>query len=170
MLHLGGGLGSLCLADLPRGRRLDELRFDLPIAGGDRHRRGDHPDHCTPRLDGRALAQALDCEVVEWEAIPEVGYDVLVNTTPVGSDVQGEPEEVVPEEWIRPGTLVFDAVYRPIRTPLLARAHAAGCTPVPGGEWFCRQAAAQFRLFTKAEPDEELMRSAFEHAHESSRS
>jgi len=118
----------------------------------------------------RALAQALDCEAVEWEAIPEVGYDVLVNTTPVGSDVLGEPEEVVPEEWIRPGTLVFDAVYRPIRTPLLARAHAVGCTPVPGGEWFCRQAAAQFRLFTKAEPDEELMRSAFEHAHESSRS
>jgi exodeoxyribonuclease V beta subunit len=56
---LGGGLGTLCLADLPQGQRLDELRFDLPIAGGDRHRRGDHPDQCTPRLDGRALARAL---------------------------------------------------------------------------------------------------------------
>ena len=39
-------------------------------------------------------------------------------------------------------------------------------TPIPGGEWFVRQAIAQFRLFTKAEPDEELMRKAFEHAHE----
>ena len=118
----------------------------------------------------QALASELDCDAIEWSAIPGCEHDVLINTTPVGSDAQGEPEKVVPDEWIRPGSLVFDAVYRPIRTPLLASAHTAGCTPVPGGEWFCRQAAAQFRLFTRSEPDEELMRSAFEHAHEMTQS
>ncbi|MAB80008.1 MAG: hypothetical protein CMJ89_11710 [Planctomycetes bacterium] len=122
-----------------------------------------------------AVAAELDCEAVEWSAIPSVEYDVLIHTTPIGSlastnncaDTEGL---VVPAEWIRPGSLVFDAVYRPIRTPLLALAHEKGCTAVPGGEWFCRQAALQFRLFTQCEPDEELMRQAFEHADESARS
>ncbi len=115
----------------------------------------------------KSLAHELDCEAREWSEIPEIEYDVLINTTPIGSDAIGAPKAVLPDDWIRTGSLVFDAVYRPIRTPLLASAHARGCTPVPGGEWFCRQAAAQFRLFTKSEPDEELMRKAFEHAHES---
>jgi len=43
-------------------------------------------------------------------------------------------------------------------------ARERGCTVIPGGEWFMRQAIAQFRLFTHGEPDEELMRKAFEHA------
>ena len=34
---VGGPLGAWCLADLPRARRLDELRFDLTLAGGTRH-------------------------------------------------------------------------------------------------------------------------------------
>jgi len=35
---VGGPLGDWRLCDLPGERRLDELRFDLPIAGGHRHR------------------------------------------------------------------------------------------------------------------------------------
>ena len=37
-------------------------------------------------------------------------------------------------------------------------------TAVPGGEWFVRQAAQQYRLFTSQEPDDELLRAAFSHA------
>ena len=46
----------------------------------------------------------------------------------------------------------------------LQAAVARGCTAVPGGEWFVRQAAAQFHEFTQSPPDEALMRAAFEHA------
>ena len=70
----------------------------------------------------------------------------------------------LPAEWIRPRTLVLDAVYRPIRTPLLVEAVKRGCTAVPGGEWFVRQARAQFKLFTGHDADEPLMRAAFENA------
>ena len=56
---LGGALGTHRLADIPRGQRLDELRFDLPIAGGDQHRRGRVGTPESARLDGRALAAAL---------------------------------------------------------------------------------------------------------------
>ena len=73
-------------------------------------------------------------------------------------------ELVIPEDHLRPGTLVLDAVYRPLRTPLLELAIQKGCTPVPGGEWFVRQAAGQFKLFTQSDPDDSLMRAAFEGA------
>lgn len=113
----------------------------------------------------QALAAELDCEHVAWAAIPELEYDVLVHATPVGS-FGGEAGLPIPADWIRQGTVVFDAVYRPIRTELLLAARDRDCTPIPGGEWFVRQAVAQFRLFTSVEPDEALMRKAFEHAHE----
>ncbi|MSR62294.1 MAG: type I 3-dehydroquinate dehydratase [Planctomycetes bacterium] len=112
----------------------------------------------------RELAEELSCAALEWSAIPTHAHDVLVNTTPVGSAASGVDATPIPPEWLRPGTLVLDAVYRPIRTALLAAAHARGCTPVPGGEWFVRQAALQFRLFTQQEPDLALLRHAFEHA------
>jgi len=111
----------------------------------------------------QALAAALGCEHVAWERLDEVPYDVLVNATPVGGPAEGAPPPLAPER-LRPGTLVLDAVYRPIRTALLAAAHQRGCVPVPGAEWFVRQAAAQFRLFTRQEPDLALLRHAFEHA------
>lgn len=110
----------------------------------------------------RALARELGCAAIPWEGIPACDWDALVNATPVGSGAQ--PGSPVPPDWLRPGTLVLDCVYRPIRTELLLAARERGCTPVPGGEWFVRQAREQFRLFTRAEPDEDLLRAAFEAA------
>ena len=50
---LGACTGDRCLADLEPSDRLDELDFDLPLAGGDRWQRGAAP------VDGRVLAQIL---------------------------------------------------------------------------------------------------------------
>ena len=111
----------------------------------------------------RELARELECEGAAWSSIPALAHDALVNATPLGSAAAGATPPV-PPEWLRPGTLVLDAVYRPIRTALLAAAHARGCTPVPGAEWFVRQAALQFRLFSRQEPDMALLRHAFEGA------
>jgi exodeoxyribonuclease V beta subunit len=60
---LGGPLGSLCLADLDHTDRLDELRFDLPIAGGDRHRSGTQQP-----MDGSSLIGAL--QVAPSQGVP----------------------------------------------------------------------------------------------------
>ncbi len=111
----------------------------------------------------RTVASDLACEARSWAEIPEIPYDILVHATPVGSRGPSECESPLPEDWIRPGTLVLDAVYRPMRTRLLSAAAARGCTPVPGGEWFVRQAALQFRLFTNQEAAMELLRHSFEH-------
>jgi 3-dehydroquinate dehydratase/shikimate dehydrogenase len=114
----------------------------------------------------RALAEELGCAAIAWDQIASTAHDALVNATPVGSVFQAAKGPALPiaADWIRPDTLVLDAVYRPVKTELLAAALARGCTPIPGAEWFVRQAAGQFKLFTHQEPDEDLMRAAFENA------
>ncbi|KAL4546682.1 hypothetical protein Ndes2526B_g01887 [Nannochloris sp. 'desiccata'] len=88
----------------------------------------------------------------------EVSGDVLVNTTSVGMHPL-EDETPVPAAALSGYTLVFDAVYTPLRTRLLQEAAAAGCAVVTGDEMFVGQAADQFRLFTGKEAPVELMRS-----------
>lgn len=112
-----------------------------------------------------ALASELGLTSIAWDDIPSTEWNVLVHCTPVGTE--GGPtagESPIPADWIRPGSLVLDAVYKPIKTPLIAAAVARGCTAVPGAEWFVRQAREQFELFTHKAPDEPLLRAAFEGA------
>lgn len=111
----------------------------------------------------KAIAADLGARACAWDEIPRIEYDVLVHCTPVGS-LADPGRSPIPLEWIRRGTLVVDAVYRPLKTPLLQDAMKKECTPVPGGEWFVRQAQAQFRLFTGQDADEPLMRAAFANA------
>jgi 3-dehydroquinate dehydratase/shikimate dehydrogenase len=109
------------------------------------------------------IAREMGASACAWEGIPSVEYDVLVHCTPVGSLADPGRSPISPE-WIRAETLVVDAVYRPLKTPLLVEAMKKGCTPVPGGEWFVRQAQAQFKLFTGQDADEQLVRAAFANA------
>ena len=52
---LGGPLGETCLSDIPKSSRLDELRFDLPIAGGSRFGK----EGFVEALPGGQLVEAL---------------------------------------------------------------------------------------------------------------
>ncbi len=109
------------------------------------------------------LAADLNCDWISWEEIEKFEYDMLVHCTPVGSLAQ--PDAIpIPAEWLRPGAIVLDAVYRPLRTQLLVAAKSRGCVAIPGGEWFVRQAEAQYRLFTRKDPDSQLMRATFDQA------
>jgi len=114
-----------------------------------------------------ALADAFGGRAIAWDRAGDVEPDVLVHATPIGShgfDGAADGELPIAPEALRPNAVVLDAVYRPVKTPLLTAAVERGCLPLPGAEWFVRQAAAQFRLFTHQEPDEGLLRAAFEHA------
>lgn len=113
---------------------------------------------------GRAMAESVGASAVAWDSIPEVEYHLLVNTTPVGGSGGEDGASPIPMEWIRSGCLVIDAVYRPIRTPLLAGARRVGGVAVPGAEWFVRQAEEQYELFTHQKVDDSLLRAAFEGA------
>ncbi|MEM7516082.1 MAG: NAD(P)-binding domain-containing protein, partial [Planctomycetota bacterium] len=110
-----------------------------------------------------ALAEEFGGQAVAWNDVATVEYDALVNCTPVGS-MANEGESPIPVDVLRPKTVVLDAVYRPLRTPLLEAAQGSGCTAVPGAEWFVRQAQEQFQQMIGQPADAELMRAAFDHA------
>ena len=62
--------------------------------------------------------------------------------------------------------MVFDTVYNPLRTRLLAMAHEAGCITISGVEMFVRQAADQFTQWTgQPAPIDLFRRIALEQLH-----
>jgi 3-dehydroquinate dehydratase/shikimate dehydrogenase len=77
--------------------------------------------------------------------------DLIVQATPIGMEgyQQGNPlfwYDLTGRE------AVFDCIYRPERTALLAKAEEAGCRTINGWPMLRYQAAEQFRLWTGREP------------------
>ena len=84
--------------------------------------------------------------------------DLIVNATSIG--MKHSPEEggaPIEAALIRPGTLVYDMVYTPAETPLLAEAKKAGASTL-GGLWMLvLQGAAAFELWTGKSPPVDVM-------------
>lgn len=83
--------------------------------------------------------------------------DLVIHCTPVGMHPR-EGRSLVPPELFRPGQVVFDVVYTPLETRLLADARAAGLQTISGVEMFINQAVLQFEHFTGRPAPEAVMR------------
>lgn len=94
-----------------------------------------------------ALAARFGCRAIDWAERHTIACDVLVNGTPLGMHpkVDQTPYDAA---FLKPGMVVFDAVYNPEFTMLLQGARARGCTVVSGVDMFVRQACLQFQFFT----------------------
>jgi shikimate dehydrogenase len=112
------------------------------------------------RLEQAAeVARAAGCDSAGLEALPGLAWDVLVNATPVGSGAL-PGQTPVPAGSIRPRTVVFDMVYEPRETPLLAAARAAGCVTIDGVEMLVAQAVGQFEAWAGCPAPVEAMTDA----------
>ncbi|MDT8419439.1 MAG: shikimate dehydrogenase [Desulfuromonadales bacterium] len=83
--------------------------------------------------------------------------DIIIHCTPIGMHPK-EEASLVPAELFRPGQVVFDIVYNPLRTKLLTDAEAKGLQTISGVEMFINQAVLQFEIFTGGPAPEEIMR------------
>jgi shikimate dehydrogenase len=83
--------------------------------------------------------------------------DVIINCTPVGMHPH-EGVSLIPVELFRTGQVVFDAVYTPLETKLLADARSRGLITISGVEMFINQAVLQFEYFTGVEAPVDVMR------------
>jgi len=83
--------------------------------------------------------------------------DIVIHCTPIGMHPKVNAS-VVPAELFRPEQVVFDIVYTPLETKLLADARASGCRIIPGVEMFLNQAVLQFEAFTGVPAPFEAMR------------
>lgn len=96
------------------------------------------------------------------EAMAEA--EVVIHGTPVGMHGASEGESIVPPELLESRHIVFDMVYRPLKTKLLEDAEEAGCATVQGIEMLLWQAALQFEMWTGAPAPVEAMRAALRSA------
>lgn len=91
-------------------------------------------------------------------------FDLLVNATPVGmwpqTDASPWPETLpLPSHWT-----VFDLVYNPVETRLLAQARVFGAAAVGGLEMLVRQGALALELWTGEPAPVSVMRAAAQEA------
>jgi shikimate dehydrogenase len=129
-------VGSLAILDIDE-RLLGGLTADL--------RNG------TPaRIESEALTEGSVARAMERA-------DVIINCTPVGMHPK-EDATLVPAPLFRPGQVVFDVVYTPLETRLLADARKAGLKVISGVEMFINQAVLQFERFTGVTAPVEVMR------------
>ncbi len=75
-------------------------------------------------------------------------HEIVIQGTPIGMGGEQEGESCVPRETISSEHVVFDMVYRPHRTPLIADAEAVGAAVIHGIDMLIHQAALQFERWT----------------------
>ncbi len=79
--------------------------------------------------------------------------DLVVNTTSLG--MKGQPALDLDFSHVPPGAIIYDIVYAPLETPLLAEARARGHQTIDGLAMLIGQAAVAFEKFYGAAPPRE---------------
>jgi 3-dehydroquinate dehydratase/shikimate dehydrogenase len=122
---------------------------------------GAHVEIAARRHDrAEALAAEQGVGVSAWP--PGPGWDLLVNTTPVGTWPAANESPLDPAD-VR-GRAVYDLVYNPSETTLLRIARDAGAATISGLEMLVGQACHQFEWWTgRQAPRDVMMQAALAH-------
>ncbi len=114
---------------------------------------------CARKLEqARHLARAAGGEAILRRHLQTTRFDAIVNATPVGMHPRTGASPLTSSE-LR-CRLVFDLVYRPMRTRLLELAARRGIETVSGAEMFVAQGIAQWEMWTEQRAPEAAMRRA----------
>lgn len=144
LVREGAASIDLCDLDVGRAQALAEHLRSLSEGGS--------------VIRAHALSDAAFREAV-------AGCRLLVNCTPVGTrHSEFEGQSPLDAEAIPPGAFVFDLVYNPPLTPLMAAAQARGAQAVGGLSMLVYQAASSFKLWTGLDAPVDVMLSAAQRA------
>ncbi len=102
--------------------------------------------HNRTMANGEQLAHEAGAKALDRASLATEEFDVLINATPAG--MRGNALTLPLEAHELRADLVFDLVYNPLDTPLLALARAQGRETIPGVEMFIHQGARQFEIWT----------------------
>ncbi|HZH91550.1 MAG TPA: shikimate dehydrogenase [Pyrinomonadaceae bacterium] len=106
----------------------------------------------------RPAASNFDAACHALEGARFDGFDLVINTTPLGTRGERESETPVEASQLRGARAAYDLVYNPSETRFMREARAAGCEIVVGGlPMLVAQAAAQFKLWTGLDAPLEVM-------------
>ncbi len=102
------------------------------------------------------LADQFGCTFAELDKADDTDAEIIINCTSIGMhpNIDAAPLGRINP----PAKAVFDTIYNPVETRLIALATAAGCLCVTGLDMFVNQAVGQFELWTRTGAPRELMR------------
>ncbi len=105
------------------------------------------------RAEALALAFGDPVKVTPWINRDGAlrGAGLVVNTTTLG--MHGQPDLDIDLIGLSPGAAVFDCVYNPLETPLLAQARRRGLVPVDGLGMLLHQAQPGFEAWFGVDPE-----------------
>ncbi|HEV2390123.1 MAG TPA: shikimate dehydrogenase [Nitrososphaerales archaeon] len=100
----------------------------------------------------------INLTLASMEDLHHLNHELVFNASPMGAGGEPLPKEL---KRVLPGSkVVFDAVYRPRETKLLAEARRNGSEVIHGEEMLLFQGMAAFRLWTGRDAPEKVMRKA----------
>jgi shikimate dehydrogenase len=111
-------------------------------------------------MRARPVAEKFDAHLAPLAEARFAGYDVVINTTPLGTRGPSEEETPAVASQLHGARIVYDLVYNPLETRLLREAGQAGCETMGGLPMLVAQAAEQFYYWTGREAPFELMQRA----------
>jgi shikimate dehydrogenase len=149
-----GGAARACLAGLIREGCTDFIILNRNLARAE-NMIGDMKQN----FEFDAKIGKLDLDTIRKEI---VSAKLIVNATPIGM-YPNVGKSAVPKEDIREDHIVYDLVYKPVKTKLVEYAETAGATVIYGYEMLVNQAAEAFSLWTGIEPHKSLMRRTVVH-------
>ncbi|MGZ5537302.1 MAG: shikimate dehydrogenase [Chthoniobacterales bacterium] len=120
-------------------------------------------DALHPQFQGaRVRGPVARLEAIEWNEAPLrfqiANTDLLVNATPLG--MKRSDSAVMPSSLLAPHLMVYDTIYTPPRTPLLAAASEAGARGANGLSMLLHQGALAFEKWFEREAPIDAMRAA----------
>ncbi|HOM80244.1 MAG: shikimate dehydrogenase [Armatimonadetes bacterium] len=90
--------------------------------------------------------------------------EILVNATSVGMHPRADAPLLVPEDGLHPNLFVYDLIYNPPVTRLMAAAQRRGARAANGLRMLVLQGAASFRIWTGQQPPVAVMERALRQA------
>lgn len=162
--HFGGDLTGKRVVILGGGGVARAVAGGVIDAGGIaciRARRREQSEQLARELAATGAVQGR-LAVQDWGSAGLRDAAAIVNCTPIG--MTGRPESgqspLTTEDLreVSRDALVFDTVYNPIETPLLALSRETGLNTADGAAMFVDQASAQFEAWTGVEAPKSLFR------------
>jgi 3-dehydroquinate dehydratase/shikimate dehydrogenase len=108
----------------------------------------------------RSFAETFGAEVKPLTGSLFTEFDVVINTTPLGTRGALAEETVAVASQLRGARLAYDLVYNPSETRFLREAREAGCETLGGVAMLIAQAGRQFELWTGIDAPREVISEA----------
>jgi shikimate dehydrogenase len=111
------------------------------------------------RLIQHGLKLGLNCHGENFNNLSTftLHSDLIINATSIGLNDETSP---IDHDYIKPNSIVYDIVYKPVYTDLLRKAKEANATVVFGYEMLIAQGAQAFKIWTNLDAPVDAMKKA----------